>query len=182
MDRREALKITSIFLGGTIIGSGYFISGCALDEASGEFLSEAEIHFLNEVGETILPETKRSPGAKAANVGAFMHTFVRDCYSPEEQEIFKAGIEKLNHRAKAAYSANFIDVQPEQKFKLLVKIDQEAEKANLHYFTMFKQLSILGYFTSRPGATQALRYNPVPGEFIGCIPYQEGDKAFAGRV
>jgi hypothetical protein len=42
-----------------------------------------------------------------------------------------------------------------------------------------KQLTLLGYFTSEPGATKALRYNPVPGKFEGCIPYKKGDKAWA---
>ena len=48
-----------------------------------------------------------------------------------------------------------------------------------HYFTMMKQLTLLGFFTSKPGATQALRYVPVPGRFEGCIPYKKGDKAWA---
>jgi len=48
-----------------------------------------------------------------------------------------------------------------------------------HYFTMMKQLTLLGYFTSKPGATEALRYVPVPGRYEGCIPYTKGEKAWA---
>ena len=48
-----------------------------------------------------------------------------------------------------------------------------------HYFAMMKQLTLLGYFTSKPGATQALRYVAVPGHYEGCIPYKKGDKAWA---
>jgi hypothetical protein len=44
---------------------------------------------------------------------------------------------------------------------------------------MMKQLTIWGYFTSEPGVVKALRYNPIPEEFIGCIPYINGDKAWA---
>lgn len=32
-----------------------------------------------------------------------------------------------------------------------------------HYFQMMKEFTLLGFFTSRPGATQALRYVAVPG-------------------
>lgn len=48
-----------------------------------------------------------------------------------------------------------------------------------HYFSMMKQLTLLGFFTSEPGATKALRYAAVPGKYEPCIPYKKGDKAWA---
>ena len=45
-----------------------------------------------------------------------------------------------------------------------------------HYFMMMKQLTLLGYFTSKEGMTKAVNYQPVPGRFDGCIPYKKGDK------
>ena len=48
-----------------------------------------------------------------------------------------------------------------------------------HYFRMMKELTILGYFTSEIGATQALRYVAVPGRYEGCVPYTKGEKAWA---
>lgn len=45
-----------------------------------------------------------------------------------------------------------------------------------HYFTMLKQLTMLGFFTSKEGMTQAVRYMPVPGRYEGCVPYKRGDK------
>jgi hypothetical protein len=48
-----------------------------------------------------------------------------------------------------------------------------------HYFTMMKQLTLLGFFTSEIGYTQARRYEAVPGRFEGCTPYTKGDKAWA---
>lgn len=182
MDRREAIKLTSLFLGGTLIGSEFFLSGCVSETTSEGLFSEADILFLDEVGETILPETERSPGAKAAGVGEFMSIFVSGCYSEEEQKIFKKGIENLNTRAKEMFSQEFTNLKPAQKHELLVTLDNQAKADEKHYFTMIKQLTILGYFSSRPGATKALRYDPIPGEFIGCVPYKEGDKAFADRV
>jgi hypothetical protein len=44
---------------------------------------------------------------------------------------------------------------------------------------MMKQLTLFGYFTSKEGATQALRYKAVPGKYEGCIDYKKGDKAWA---
>lgn len=45
-----------------------------------------------------------------------------------------------------------------------------------HYFTMMKQLTLLGFFTSKEGMTQAMRHMPVPGRYEGCVPYKKGDK------
>ncbi|HRN58498.1 MAG TPA: gluconate 2-dehydrogenase subunit 3 family protein [Agriterribacter sp.] len=42
-----------------------------------------------------------------------------------------------------------------------------------------KELTLLGYFTSEIGATQALRYIAVPGKYEGCVPYTKGDRAWA---
>jgi hypothetical protein len=44
---------------------------------------------------------------------------------------------------------------------------------------MLKELTLLGFFTSKPGATQALRYIAVPGKYDGNLPYKKGDKAWA---
>ena len=44
---------------------------------------------------------------------------------------------------------------------------------------MMKELTLLGYFTSEIGCTQARRYVETPGSFNGDLPYKKGDKAFA---
>lgn len=48
-----------------------------------------------------------------------------------------------------------------------------------YYFQMMKQLTLLGYFTSEIGCTQAMRYVERPGSYNGDLPYKKGDKAFA---
>jgi hypothetical protein len=48
-----------------------------------------------------------------------------------------------------------------------------------HYFSLIKQLTLWGYFTSEVGSTKALNYLPLPGKYEGCIPYQKGDKLWA---
>ena len=74
-----------------------------------------------------------------------------------------------------------------QRHALLVDLDNEQreymkkKKADepSHYFRMMKELTLLGYFTSEIGCTQALRYVDVPGKYEGCVPYKKGDKAWA---
>lgn len=50
------------------------------------------------------------------------------------------------------------------------------------YFRMMKELSLLGYFTSEIGCTQAQVYEESPGNWQPCIPYKPGQKAYAGHA
>jgi len=174
-------------LGGSIIGAEFFLSGCKSDRTKVSDLFTAEdVVLLNEVGETILPETT-TPGAKAANVGQFMVLMVNDCYTPEEQKIFTKGITALQERSDKKYGKTFRELDTKQKTELLTALDREQKQdaknkqaeAPVHYFRMMKELTLLGYFTSEAGCTKALRYIPVPGKYVGCIPYRKGDKAWA---
>lgn len=184
MERRKALTLTAGVLGGAIIGSELFLLGCTSSPKNKALFSESDIEFLDEVGETILPETELSPGAKTAKIGLFMKTIVTDCYDQKQQEIFLAGIKILDRLSQDRYSLRFIKLNEDQRQELLQQLDNETreqkEDAEPHFFQMMKQLTIWGYFTSESGATQALRYNPIPGKFVGCVPYIKGDRAWAG--
>ena len=213
MDRREALSRVALIFGGTIIGAEAFLSGCKNTPAKEGLFAADDISLLDEVGETILPTTASSPGAKAAQIGQFMKTIVTDCYDENDQRIFTEGIGKLNDAAKKKYDKSFMQLSADQKHDFLVGLDKEAKdrakeiaandskltdeqrhqrkleqdagtykrpaEDDPHYFSLMKQLTLWGYFTSKPGATQALRYVAVPGRYEGCIPYKKGDKAWA---
>jgi hypothetical protein len=167
MNRREALSSVALLLGGTIIGAEAFLSGCKTGEnklGASLALTPDDISFLDEVGETILPTTASSPGAKAAKIGDFMKTIVNDCYEDKDQKIFLDGMQKLDAASKAKGGKSFLE---------------SDEEDPTHYFRMMKELTLWGYFSSEIGATKALRYIAVPGKYEGCIPYKKGDKAWA---
>jgi hypothetical protein len=83
----------------------------------------------------------------------------------------------------------FVALTPDQQIEMLKRYDREAyehaqanrgnAKADRHVFGMLKELTTLGYFTSQPGATQALKYAAVPGPYKGDIPFSEVGKAWA---
>ena len=190
MTRRDLLQNVAILLGGSIVGGSVFsISGCkSADKPVNALFSVSHIAFMNEIADTILPTTS-SPGAKAANVGNFMSVMVLDCYEEKNQKIFQEGLKKIDELSEKQFSTSFVKADPKQRTELLTTLDKEqkeyqAKKAKeepSHYFRMMKELTILGYFSSKEGATQALRYLPVPGKYDGSYPYKKGDKAWATR-
>jgi hypothetical protein len=189
MNRREAVGSVALLLGGSILGAEFFISGCKSNnnpDKVADLFTPDTVTFLNEIGETILPATK-TPGAKAADVGGFMGVMVRDGYTPKDQQIFLDGLKKLNVAANKKYGSGFMDLKPEDRTALLNDLDKEQKEYTKtkkkddpdHYFRMIKELTLLGYFTSEIGCTQALRYLPIPGKYDGDYAYKPGDKAWA---
>lgn len=68
----------------------------------------------------------------------------------------------------------------DQKNSTLAWKDQtEFEGSPVHYYTMMKQLTLFGFFTSKTGMTETLRHIQVPGKYDGSFPYAKGDKAWA---
>lgn len=59
------------------------------------------------------------------------------------------------------------------------KDQTEFVPAPRHYYTMMKQLTLVGFFTSKTGMTETLRHKAVPGKYDGSFPYAKGDKAWA---
>ena len=187
MERRELLKLIALATGTAFIGGDLFLSGCKNAPAlGGATFSEEDISFLDEVAETIIPKTT-TPGAKDAAVGTFMTVMVNDCYDKKDQQTFHEGIKKLDDACQKANSTGFMKATPEQRTSLLTALDKEAKEhakskekddAN-HYFTMMKQLTLFGFFTSKQGATQVLRHEAVPGRYDGALPYKKGDRAWS---
>src|SRR6266513_5060066 len=190
MNRREAIRQVTAMLGGVVfVGSGDLLTAVehaharvtASRKQIGAFTAQ-DVALLDEVADTILPETK-TPGAKAAHTGAFMALMVTDTYDERQQGVFRDGMQKLNDAA-------FMAATPAQRLAKLEQLDREqktymdtrAQGAPAHYFRPMKELTLLGYFTSEIGVTQAMRYRETPGRFDPCLPYTPGETAWAGHA
>ena len=131
IDRREAIRRVTFVLGGVaLVGGDALLTACArerTDEVPSDLLFSAdEIAFLDEVAETILPETS-TPGAKAAGTGAFMALMVTDSYDERNQEIFRRGMRAIDEATVEAYGVTFVSATPEQRFAVLQVLDREQK-------------------------------------------------------
>ena len=129
LDRREMIRIVSACLGGAaLIASGDLLAAMEkpAPKTSGSFTS-ADIAFLDEIAETILPETK-TPGAKAAQVGAFMAVMVSDCYRAPQQAIFRDGLRQIDAATQRLAKLPFMQASPAQRLAVLTMFDAEQKK------------------------------------------------------
>jgi hypothetical protein len=192
MNRREALQRAALVLGYTISipTMSAVLNGCkARPELAfkPEFFTAEQASLIAEVSEIIIPKTD-TPGAKDAGVPKFIDLLVRDCYKKEDQDTFLKGLEEFDKGAKDAYGDAFLDLDPGQQAEYVTKVHSDMIAASKEvdmrgkprpFIHSMKELTVVGFFTSEPGATQVLQYVPVPGAYKGCIPLSEVGKTWA---
>src|SRR5260370_30946683 len=123
MNRRDAIARVGLLMGGAVIGADVFLTGCVRksEVAASELTFTPEnISFLDEVGETILPTTASSPGAKEAKIGEFMKAIVSDCCEEKDQKVFVEIFTKLDQSAEKKFSTILLNLAPGDPQTLLI--------------------------------------------------------------
>lgn len=156
--------------------------------------------LVADLADVIIPTTT-SPGAKAAKVNEIIDVVLKDCYKPADQKRFIDGLTMTQKMSQDSYGKAFSQLDNGQKIELMKKLEADAKqqksamasavagqqdvqiaagKQNVTpFFAMLKDLTLMGYFTSEIGATQALEYVAIPGRYDGCVPLKPGQKAWA---
>ncbi len=190
MNRREALEKAGLVLGYAVSAPLFagIMNGCkAVPELTYKpsFFPQDGALIISEIAEIIIPKTD-TPGAKEAGVPAFIDSILGQCYNKEDQDRFMAGLKSFDEAAKTTYGDLFMDLEPAQQHEYVKKVHDEAQASFKNgegkqwpFILMMKELTVVGFFTSEPGATQVLQYAPVPGAYHGCLPLAEVGKTWA---
>ena len=180
MNRRQSILALSAVSGHALFPEVLARFGRALAEPADagawkpEALSTAQGALLEELVETIIPATD-TPGAKAARVHVFVDLFLVHCKTASERAAFALGLDALASECRAGYGADFAAAPSTSREELLMRL----EAASNPFVGVLKELTVLGYCTSRAGATQGLAYAAVPGEYRGCVDLVPGQKGWA---
>lgn len=150
-------------------------------------LTADQARLVDVVAELIIPATD-TPGAREAGVPQFVDRALANYCEKAQVEQVIGGLTRMDADARAAHGNVFVALSPQQQVDLLNAYDQEAAGlsgqspgAKGHFFPVLEDLVTVGYFTSEPGATVALKYDPVPGAYHGCVPLAEVGRAWATR-
>lgn len=185
MDRREALRRTAWIMGGVISAPAIsaVLNGCqAKPDINWKpvFLSKEQAALVEQVAEIIIPKTD-TPGAKDVGVPAFIDKLLSEVYKKEDQDRFLDGLKTFDSEADQEMGDPFLELSPEdqqsfvkKKHDAAIEVERKTQPAPPRPFILtMKELTMLGFFTSKIGATEILQYDPVPGAYKGCIPLSE---------
>jgi hypothetical protein len=180
MNRREAVRATTLVMGGLLLTSNGLVLGCAREPSriEGRVLTADDQVLMEDIADTLLPTTAASPGARAASAGAAMNLLLADCYEPDAQVKVVNGLKEFRKACDARHGADFASLATEQREQLLREADAAARSASGHWFELVRELAVRAYFSSEIGLTKARRWTLVPGKWVGCVPLAPGQPAW----
>jgi hypothetical protein len=202
MNRREFLQCAAIL----VSGLGASELGFSLSKEQQAFLANApdfntrpvnyfsaeRREIMAAMAEVIIPRTE-TPGAIDARVPAYLELMVAYWLNDEERAIFNAGLHDIETRIPIEYGKPFPQLSAPEQLAILQALEDAAsdspwyELGNVQreyisdapFICQLKELTVWGFFTSKEGGSQVLRYNPMPMYFDGDIPLAPGDSSWA---
>lgn len=193
MDRREALRTTSFVVGYSLTASAIAtaLQGCRTEPATTEsvakewspaFFNAEQTELVAEMAETIIPETT-TYGAKSVGVHEYIDDELQYFFAPQDQYKFLQGLADVQVRAQQAHDKTFQSCTAEERTALLQQMEVESKDVKPEdptpFFTTFKRLAVRGYFTSEKVSKEVLNFDPVPGDYLGCIPLADVGRLWA---
>ncbi|TRW17325.1 gluconate 2-dehydrogenase subunit 3 family protein [Glacieibacterium frigidum] len=150
--------------------------------AAGSFVSPGQTAFLAAFVDTLIPATD-TPGAKAAGVHLGLVGLLGRWASAKTRAGLLVAIAALQADLDRRAGAPFATARPAARLAALSALDAEAfaspRPAGLKDYRTLKSLAVRLYYTSEIGASQELRYDPLPEGYTGNLPFKPGDRAWA---
>lgn len=173
--RRDLLRRAAWMLGGAISAPAALaiLQGCSAKESAPgaaldlRFLKPDQFEIVSEIAEIMIPKTQSS-GAQDVGVPAFIDVALAAVYDQESQDRFVAGLTQfaggflqLDAAARAA------------KVKSALEAALAGERDPKPFILMTRELTLLGFFSSKAGINENMTYQPVPTAFHGCVPISQ---------
>lgn len=190
--RRDFLRRLGLVVGSSAAFT--LVSGMKLNQAfayemapnsatkKGKTFSQPQMATLAKIARTILPKTD-TPSGEDVDCHGFVDHQLAVCYDKQHRLEATEIVDDIERAAIDLYSQSFAQLVDSRRQEILQKLEglDGFDPEQKSQFKFVKQLIVFGFFTSEVGATQALRYLPVPGGFTGSIPYKQGDKAWGSH-
>lgn len=174
ISRRKLLKNVTLMTGGLLSANviAGVMSGALAQDAvivDNPVFTADQLELVSEIAQMIIPDTD-TPGAKTALVHDYIHAIVGDWYYEDERANFMAGLN--------AVGLSFMSTDEAGRTAILTALDNEGSDDKT-FFSEFKELTLVGYFSSQIGAEEELRYEQYPGPYQGCVPFEQVGKTWA---
>ncbi|MCI4591681.1 gluconate 2-dehydrogenase subunit 3 family protein [Sphingobium sp. BYY-5] len=134
--------------------------------------------LMTALCDRIIPATD-TPGAISAGVPAYIEKLLADWADPDDQGPIISGLAEIDARSQHDYNVPAHRATAAQQDALLTLAMNNGFQKGAEFFEAFRQLVIVGYYTSEIGITQEREYLPVPGEYNGAFPYSQVNKVYS---
>jgi hypothetical protein len=191
MKRRDAIKKSALLAGIALTGPSLIalLQSCAkTDRLNWQplFLNEDQAIFISSFVDTLLPATE-TPGALDVKADIFIDLVFAKSYDDEAQQQVRNNIDQFNAYSENNYGAVFADLNSEDRKRCLLDHERESGKFRKSvwgtavgeeeqppgFYRSLKSLTLWAYFSSEEVGRGILVYDPIPGEYRGCIPLSD---------
>jgi hypothetical protein len=137
-----------------------------------QFFSQPQLEMVDRLTDIIVPTDEHSPGAHEAKVANFADILLSD--SPVDvQKAWTAGLKLVDAEAQKQGKQPFLELSRPAQEKVVAKMAAHEGKPSNdleHFFARLKRMTIDGYYTSRTGMLEELKYqgNTPLTTFPGC--------------
>ena len=156
------------------------VSGQVSGSAAPGYFNAQEMALIAAVAQTIIPQTETA-GAVQAGVPKTLQDLATDWGNGEFQQYWRDGLVALGTALINEDGMTFVSMSPSEREMALSTYDSGVFAGTIPdgFYRDFKATVVQAYYMSEAGATEELAYEPVPGEWIGCVPLSEFPKTWA---
>ena len=186
LDRRDVFKgLLSISAVGALAAcgnakeAGESSEPIVTNDGSGYF-SASEMAQISALADTIIPSTETA-GAKGAGVPETLQALATAWGNDNFRNYWRAGLNDLVSALENGESEAFAKMNADQRHSVLSAYDARVFDGEIDdgFYRDFKATVVQAYYMSETGASEELAYDPVPGEFIGCVKLSDYPKTWA---
>ena len=187
--RRAALKAIGTVAALPWLSDEGLLAFARLQETNGatqlKVLSRPQFEALEVLAEAIIPTDERSPGARQARVADYIDLLLSEVDRGIALQWF-GGLAALDAEALSRFRSPFSrlrDAQIDAILQTISRNEKAPQTALETFFVMAKEATIRGYYTSKIGIHEELRYkgNQFLREFVGCQTEEGKDCPHCGQ-
>lgn len=184
LDRRDIFKgLLAISAAGALAACGSANEAVesseptVTNESSGYF-SASEMAQISALADTIIPSTETA-GATGAGVPDTLQALATEWGNDNFRNYWRTGLSDLVSALENGET--FTEMSADQRHSVLSAYDARVFDGEIDdgFYRDFKATVVQAYYTSETGASEELAYEPVPGEFIGCVELSDYPKTWA---
>jgi hypothetical protein len=137
-----------------------------------QFFSQAQLDMVDRLTDIIIPTDDHSPGAHEAKVANFADVLLSES-AADVQGAWTGGLKLVDAEAQKQSKQSFLELSRPAQEKIVAAMAAHEEKPSNdleRFFTRLKRMAIDGYYTSRIGILEELKYqgNTPLATFPGC--------------